>query len=737
MALYPVIMCGGGGTRLWPASRPSRPKQFIPLAGNRSLFHETVMRVASLASGGGRLLVVGGIAHREWILRQLDEAGVEAQVLLEPEARDSAAAMAAAAAWTAERDPEGINVFVASDHHMPNPEAFRSAVWRAADEARSGRIVTLGVRPTEASAAYGYIHPAGPGLSSVKAFVEKPDRATAQRYIDRGYLWNSGNFIVSAGVFLAELTSQAPLIAQAARMSVRHGRGGSVLTLGEAFRQAPKVSVDYAVMEKTSLASVLAVDFAWSDLGAWDAIAASGEGEIGGHIFEDSEGCLARAPDGVLVAAVGVRDLAIIVEPDAVLVCDLKRSQEVKKIVERVRLSSPQHIDFPSQSAESLEKGAGRLRGWLRTRALPLWSALGQHESGAFAEVLALDGRRVGAPRRARVQARQIYAFAQAGLMGWGGPWARAVRTGLENLEADFVRDDGLMRTLLSPDGAVLDETAMIYDQAFLLLALATAHRAGVDGGDLCARAQQVLEVLQKRAMTCGGLREEGEHAFQSNAHMHLLEAALAWEEASDQAEWRQLSDQIAKLACSKFIDAKTGRLRERFDETWAPASGDDGRLVEPGHQFEWAWLLARYAASRRDGRVLATARQLYAMGREGVSERRGVAINALNDDGSVRSARARLWPQTEWLKSALVLAHCVSEQERAFYLTDASSALRALWLYLTPDGMWRDTMLESGRFIEEASPASSFYHIVAAFAQLAESVAVADEDWSPVSALG
>ncbi len=736
MKLYPVIMCGGAGSRLWPASRPSRPKQFIPLAGNRSLFHETVVRVAPLASNGGRLIVVGGADHRAWILNQLHEAGVDAQVLLEPEARDSAAAMAAAATWTAGQDPDGVNIFVASDHHIPNHEAFRSLAVKAAEEARTGRVITLGVKPTEPSDAYGYIRPAGQGLSRVESFVEKPDRAKAQRYIDDGYLWNSGNFIVSAKTFLAELASRAPLIERAAKASVAQGSGHAVMMLGDAFRQAPKVSVDYAVMEKTDLASVLEVDFGWSDLGAWESIAASGEGEIGGHIFEDAEGCLARAPDGILVAAIGVRNLAIIVEPDAVLVCDLARSQEVKKVVERIRTVSPQHADFPSRPPEALAAGATRFRDWLRARALPLWSTLGQRDDGAFAEVLALDGRRVDAARRARVQARQIYVFARAGLMGWEGPWKRIVVAGLENLEADFVRADGQMRTRLTPDGSPLDETAMVYDQAFLLLALAAALKAGVGGADVETRGQALLRLLLERSGENGALREEGTHPFQSNAHMHLLEAALAWEEVSDAPVWTQASDRIVELACTTFIDPKTGRLREFFDATWAPAAGEDGRLVEPGHQFEWAWLLARYASARRNAEVLAVAQRLHARGREGVCVRRRVAVNALNDDGEMRTMRARLWPQSDWLKSALILAEGAPEQGRTAYLEDAAEALRALWLYLTPDGLWRDTLLENGKFIEEPSPASSLYHIVAAFAQLADTVPVHGGIWSSTTAL-
>ena len=719
MKLYPVILCGGAGTRLWPASRPSRPKQFIPLAGNRSLFYEAVIRVSPLVSEGARLIVVGASDHRALILDQLDEAGIDAQVLLEPVGRDSAAAMAAAAVWTAAHDIEGINVFVASDHFIPDSDAFRSSVIVAAKEAQSGRIVTLGIKPTKPSTAYGYIHPVTSGLSKVAEFVEKPDRRTAEKYIENGYLWNSGNFIVSASVLLKELSSQAASVDSAARAAVSQGVGDVILNLGDAFQEAPRVSIDYAVMEKTKLASVLAVDFDWSDLGAWDAIAASGEGEIGSHIFEDAEGCLARAPDGMVVAAIGVRDLAIIVERDAVLVCDLRRSQEVKKIVERIRLSSPQHADFFNPSEESLADGSQRLKDWLRTRSLPLWSALGQREDGCFAESLTLDGRWVDAARTARTQAYQIHAFAQVGMMGWGGPWARAVRGGLKKIDDDCARPDQIGGS---------------QDQAFRLLALAAAFKAGVAGADVLPRGESILNSLLKRGVPGGDLLEEGA-AFQSGFHMHLLAAVLAWEEVSAAPVWRDAADRIVRLACVALIDTKSGRLRG-CDERLASLSDGLDYAVEPGHQFEWACLLARYATARNDGEALATAHRLHARGREGVSERRQLAVNALSDDGEVLRARARLWPQTEWLKSSLILAHCVSEHDRAAYMADASEALRALWLYLTPDGLWRDTLLESGKFIEEPSPASSLYHIVAAFAQLADSALVDSEAWAPSAVL-
>ncbi|NSX34123.1 AGE family epimerase/isomerase [Brevundimonas vesicularis] len=717
-------MCGGSGTRLWPASRPSLPKQFIPLAGNRSLFQETVARVAALGQHGGELVVVGGLSHKRAILDQLEEIGVSAVILLEPEGRDSSAAMAAAAEWTAQRAPDAINLFVASDHYIPDAEAFRRSVGKATSAAAQGRIVTLGVVPTEPSSAYGYIAPSGPDLSAVSAFVEKPDQATASRYILEGYLWNSGNFIVRADVLCQEIAERAPAVSEAVRSAVADSEiDGPCLTLGAGFKAAPKISIDYAIMEKTRRASVLPVRFEWSDLGAWDSVHASGEGDVGLHILEDSEGCLVRACDGVMVAAIGLRDVGIIVERDAVLVTDLKKSQDVKRVVERLRKLSPQHLDFPAPDPlESLEAGAARFAAWLRQSALPTWSTLGQGENGAFEEVLGLDGRHISASRRARVQARQLQVYAEAGRQGWRGPWKAVVETGLNQLRTAYLRPDGQMRTLLAADGSPLDETVMIYDQAFLIFALASISNATTQPA-LEAEASAVRDLLLRQVDAHGGLRESGSHPYQSNAHMHLLEAALSWEEAGGSREWNVLADQIVHLARTRFISAGTGSLREFFDAEWSPAAGEDGRLVEPGHQFEWAWLLARYGRSRDDAGILSDAWRLYESGLKGVDAKRGTAMDALNIDGSVRSPRSRLWPQTEWLKASLILATLNDDVRRAQCLDQAARAQRAVWRYLTPQGLWHDKMLENGSFIDEPAPASSFYHIMAAYTQVRETV--------------
>ena len=287
MTIYPVILCGGSGTRLWPASRPARPKQFIDLTSDLSLFQETVRRVDRFAEGG-RMVIVAGLDHRDQVLAQLSTLGVEAEVILEPAGRDSAPAMAAAALWIARIDPEGTAVFVASDHYIPDTAAFRATVTAAATAAALGRIVTLGLTPDSPSSAYGYIQAVHPGLSPVRRFVEKPDRSDAERYLAEGYLWNSGNFVAPVRTLLAEMERFSPDILVAVRSALPDAGVGQVHVLGPTFAASPKISIDYAVMEKSGTVWVMPAAFEWSDLGAWDAVAATGAAARGDWIDHDS-----------------------------------------------------------------------------------------------------------------------------------------------------------------------------------------------------------------------------------------------------------------------------------------------------------------------------------------------------------------------------------------------------------------------------------------------------------------
>ncbi len=361
MGVYPVILSGGAGSRLWPASQQHSPKQFLPLVGALSTFQCAVRR-ALMIEDIRELLVVAGVSHGALVAAQLKDLGVPARVLLEPEGRDSGPAMAAAAADVYARDPDGILVLLSADHHVSDDVAFAAAIEKTLIAAHDGFLVTLGIVPTSPATAYGYIRPARARASDVclvDRFVEKPDAETATRYVREGYLWNAGMFIVGAGALLAELDKYEPLIAEAARKSAAqaHSDDGGHIHLGEALRSAPKISIDYAVVEKTDRGAVLPVDFQWTDLGAWDAVKGASQCDdlgntVRGHaVLVDVQNCLVRASEGCTIGVIGVEGLAIVAEAGAVLVTSLARSQAVKGVVDALKGSQFAANTPPSHTA--------------------------------------------------------------------------------------------------------------------------------------------------------------------------------------------------------------------------------------------------------------------------------------------------------------------------------------------------------------------------------------------------
>lgn len=359
-----------------------------------------------------------------------------------------------------------------------------------------------------------------------------------------------------------------------------------------------------------------------------------------------------------------------------------------------------------------------QLKAWLLEHACPLWATVGRDDAnGGFFEKIDQSGAPVEAPRRARVTTRQTYAYVVAGELGWTGPWREVAEEGLRILRTRYLRPDGLFRVLVAPDGAPLDETPAPYEQAFAMLALSAAHRAfGAEGGFEAMAVRTRAALIERLGRPDGGFYDTLPHAgpLRANPHMHLLEAALAWAEIGEDAGWLTMAQGIAETALARMIDARTGALCELFDEDWRPLPEAD---IEPGHQFEWGWLLLKYA--RLAGRPQANAaalRLIEVAESRGVEPRRGVAFNALDRDLKPKDLSARLWPQTERLKAALAAA-----PHEPRYWETAVSAGRGLLKYLdTPvRGLWRDRMNADGSFVDEPAPASSFYHIVGAILDL------------------
>lgn len=369
------------------------------------------------------------------------------------------------------------------------------------------------------------------------------------------------------------------------------------------------------------------------------------------------------------------------------------------------------------------------LKDWLENKALPLWRERGfDAAGGGFVETIDMAGQATRANRRSRVQPRQVYCFAEAGRRGWSGDWKTVAEAGLAYFDRVYLQPDGFYGALADADGTLIDGSFDLYNQAFALLSFAYMAQVFPERRDeMIVRSnglRQRLEASYKHPVA--GFEEDHPPRLPlgSNPHMHLFEACLASEvaEGFDTVAWTNLADEIAVLAMDSFIDRETGALREFFDHDWQPFAGEKGRIVEPGHQFEWAWLLLRWSERRGDAEAIVKARRLFNVGEQyGISQARDVAVMTLLDDFSVVDPVARLWPQTEWLKAAIRFATLTEGEEQARYLRSAARAAHALKRFLDVPvaGLWCDKQREDGTFVDEPAPASSFYHILSAIYEL------------------
>ena len=357
MSVYPVILTGGAGSRLWPLSREHYPKPLLPLFGKRTLLQDTATRLTELPGVQAPVFVCNE-EHRFLVAEQVQALGKKAgAILLEPEGRNTAPALTIAALYLLEKDPDAVMVVMPADHVIPDAGVFQAAVAQGVALANAGRLVTYGVVPKHAETGYGYIRRGEAldgGAYRVDRFVEKPDAATAQGYVDSGeYYWNSGIFTLRADAWIAEMQQHAPAILAACEDAIASGkRDIDFCRVGkDAFLNSPSDSIDYAVMEKTDKAAVVPLDAGWSDVGAWSALwdisarDAAGNVTQGDVLTHDVRDTLVLAQHRC-VAAIGLQGAVVIETPDAVLVTHRDRSQDVKEIVSQLKKSGRDEYKF-------------------------------------------------------------------------------------------------------------------------------------------------------------------------------------------------------------------------------------------------------------------------------------------------------------------------------------------------------------------------------------------------------
>ncbi len=353
--IIPIVLSGGAGTRLWPLSREAKPKQFLRFGSEFSLLQETLQRCSSEIFDA-RPIIVSAESQRFLIAEDLRNISIAADILLEPLRRDSCAAIAAGCLQAVQRSPHALVFVLAADHKIPDVHAFVRAVEQARPDAEAGYLTTFGITPHFAATGYGYIKPGASlrigGSCKLEKFVEKPDAVNALAYIRDGYLWNSGNFLFSAQVFLDELQKAAPEILQAVSGSFFNARRETDFTWLDAdcFAASPRLSIDYAVMEKTEHAAVFKVDYGWSDIGSWDAVHAllpldEKANAIEGHALVLDGGHNLVRSDGILTALIGVDDLVVVTSRDSVLVTKRGRSESVKDLVAALKAGNFKEVD--------------------------------------------------------------------------------------------------------------------------------------------------------------------------------------------------------------------------------------------------------------------------------------------------------------------------------------------------------------------------------------------------------
>ncbi|MDJ0919666.1 MAG: AGE family epimerase/isomerase [Henriciella sp.] len=716
--IYPTILCGGAGTRLWPLSTKRRPKQFLPLTTSKTMVQETASRFEGSNRDDlsfGRPLAIGSNRHAALLSESLPEA----RLILEPFGRNSGPAVAAAC--LAHR-PDDLVLILAADHDIKNVPAFHDAIAAAVPAAEDGAIVTFGIKPTFAATGYGYIHAKDPGqtVSDVEAFVEKPPLETAQAYLaDGSYFWNAGIFLFKVSAMLSELKTRDPAMLDAVGSAIDDPTADIVHLCPASFIKATDISIDFAVMEHAESVKTVPVSMGWSDVGGYSALhelaaSAPDDNVTTGPVFvEKSSGLLVRS-EGPRVAVSGLQDVTVITTPDVVMVSDSKDIDAVKRLGKQVIANTDSLTVSPAYKAKA--------KAFLR-QAFETWSKVAWDDAqGGFVEQLDMTGvPDTNALRRLRVQARQTYSFAKAISLGWPevDRASDLVEKGLTYLSAHGRHRNGGWVHHLNADGTVANDTRDLYDHAFVILGGAAAYRAtGAQAGldmalETLAHVQAAYSDLEQ-----GGWFEGDPKGMQrrANPHMHMLEAMLELYAATNDEAHLALATEIVKVFENYLFKPSHDALVEFFELDWSLKTPVAEALIEPGHHYEWAVLLAFH--ERLTGRDTGSwQRRLIARAdRIGRDPATGFAWNALRADGAaITNDQRRLWPQLEMLRARLVHPQLAAPGE-AERLIDA---IESTYLANMPAGTWLDQTDKKGAPVSTAIPSSMLYHFITAYGPL------------------
>jgi mannose-1-phosphate guanylyltransferase/mannose-6-phosphate isomerase len=729
------VMSGGVGSRLWPLSREDNPKQFHDFSGEGSMLARTVRRMAARQSGKAPVHVIAAERHAGRV--QADIAGVDLSggvAIYEPVGRNTAAAVALASLHSLEAYGDGLVLVAPSDHEIGPDSEFWKTIAAGEAAANAGHIVVFGVKPTQPETGYGYIEMlaavrAGEA-ADVKRFVEKPDRETAQSYVDAGtFYWNTGIFLFKASTMRAAFEAHQPEIWKRVADAL-HGAARDVAGIWlpiELYETIPADSIDYAIMERTRGIAMTPATFRWNDLGSWQSLLEvsstdeSGNVLIGDVVAIDCERSYLRS-QGRLLSVIGMKDAAVVSTSDATFVAPVGQSQNVRKVVEQLERSGRLETRFTPSADRTPYRGAwrSRVRAWLFDEALPRWSTIGvDREHGGFHEALSLDGRPLHKPKRMRTMARQVYAFSVAKAQGWAGPAEALIAHGVDFMKRGRTSAGGWVRSF-DAVGSVLDPTEDSYDTAFVLLALAHAHRSGhPEARKLGEETFAFLDAHLEDARMTGFLETpDGAEMRRTNPHMHLLEAFLAWHAVTGDKAYLRRAARIVDHFRNHFFDAESWTLGEYFGSDWRPAEGKNGQLTEPGHHFEWAWLLVDFARVSGQGDLVRFARKLYASAiAGGLNRATGLAYGAVSREGLPLDTISRSWPQTEVIKAAIAL----NEAGGPDLTPEIEARVGRLFRWHVdpaPKGLWVDRIDQSGRAIAGEVPASILYHLICALTE-------------------